>query len=200
MSAVTDFLSAMVGSSPIEWLAVTLGVINITLLIRRSIWNYPFGLVMVSLYAWIFFGAKLYGQVVLQPIYFGVQIYGLMHWIGQRNTSGQVIVRRLNKKQLLISIFGVLLGSIILGFLMEQYTDAAAPYWDGLLTALFIGAQFLLASRFVENWLFWIVGDLVAINLYWSQGLQPTSALYIVFLIFSVVGYFEWRRVLRAQS
>ena len=70
MEALIDFLLAMTGSRKIEIIAVLLGLANITLLIRRSIWNYPFGIVMVTLYAWIFFEAKLYSDALLQPFFF----------------------------------------------------------------------------------------------------------------------------------
>ena len=77
MENALDFLTAMIGARPIEITAFFLGIANIVLLARRSIWNYPFGIVMVSLYACVFYGAKLYSDVILQVFFFVVQIYGL---------------------------------------------------------------------------------------------------------------------------
>ena len=192
-----DFLIAMVGSRPIEITAFFLGLINVTLLVRRSIWNYPFGLAMVTIFAWIFFESKLYGQAGLQIVYFAVQIYGLMHWLGKRDKDGGVIVRKLTTKQFIIIAGIVLVAAIAIGALMDNMTDAAAPYADGLTTAIFLAAQLLLALRYLENWLLWIIGDVFAIGLYWSQDLQPTAALYAIFLVLSTIGFFEWRRAHR---
>ena len=194
MSDVAEFLKGMIGGSPIEWVAVVLGFINVALLIRRSIWNYPFGMVMVLLYGWIFLGAKLYGQSVLQAIYFSVQLYGLLHWLGRRDDAGRVIVRRLNGYQIAGVLFGIAFGAVLFGVLMSQFTDAVAPYADGSVAAIFLAAQILLATRYLENWLLWIIGDIFAVGLYWSQGLQPTAALYLVFMGLSTLGFIEWRR------
>ncbi|MBT8473401.1 MAG: nicotinamide mononucleotide transporter [Marinicaulis sp.] len=193
-----DFLIAMVGSRPIEIAAFFLGLINVTLLVRRSIWNYPFGMAMVTLYVWIFFENKLYGQSALQFVYFGIQAYGLMHWLGKRDATGGVIVRRLTMKQGAIIAAAVILASISIGAVMAAMTDAAAPFADGLTTAIFLAAQMLLALRYLENWILWIIGDVFAVGLYWSQDLQPTAALYAIFLVLSTIGYFNWRRAHRA--
>jgi nicotinamide mononucleotide transporter len=195
-----EFLIGMLGARPIEWLAVALGLANITLLIRRSIWNYPFGMVMVTIYAWIFFDAKLYGQTLLQPIYFVIQAYGWANWLGRRDASGLVIVRRVSAFDAAILIAGVIFGAVVFGTLMDRFTDATAPYADGLIAALFICAQILLANRYLENWLLWIAGDVLAIALYWSQGLQPTAVLYVAFLALSVFGLLEWRKAVRNDS
>ena len=189
-----DFLLGMIGARPTEWIAVALGFANITLLIRRSIWNYPFGIAMVSLYGWIFFDARLYGQAALQIIYFAVQVYGWAHWLTRRGDDGRVIVQSLGLKAMTGVVALVALGAILFGILMEQYTDAAAPYADGVVAAIFVAAQLLLARRFLQNWMFWIVGDVFAILLYWSQDLHPTAALYVIFLVLSTLGFFEWRR------
>lgn len=191
---MNNFLAGMIGSSPIEWLAVMLGLANITLLIRRSIWNYPFGLVMVTLYAWIFFGAKLYSDAGLQAFFFIVQIYGWIHWARRRDDSGKVIVRTLRFKQVAIYGAAAIVGVASLGTVMGHYTDAAAPYWDGSIAVLSVIAQILLARRYLENWLVWVVVDVLAIGLFWSRGLEPTAVLYGIFLILATLGFFEWRR------
>ena len=90
--------------------------------------------------------------------------------------------------------------SLVLGFLMARYTNAASPYIDASIAGMSITAQLLLAWRKLENWLLWIVTDVVAIGLYLSKGLQPTAALYAVFLLLSIIGFTDWWRKLRAQG
>ncbi|GJL92302.1 nicotinamide riboside transporter PnuC [Hyphococcus sp.] len=194
MESAFDFLHAMIGERPIEMIAVVLGIANITLLVRRSIWNYPFGIAMVTLYAWIFFGAKLYSDVLLQGFFFVVQIYGWAHWLGRRDAAGLVIVERLSKKAGLIYAASAAAGITVLGGAMAHFTDASFPFWDASIAVLSVCAQIMLARRILENWIVWVVVDLLAIGLYWAKDLQPTAALYAVFLAIATLGFFEWRK------
>jgi nicotinamide mononucleotide transporter len=180
-----------------EIIAVVLGLANILLLVRRSIWNYPFGIAMVCLYAWIFFHARLYSDTLLQIFFLILNAYGWFHW-SRASDGGEVPVRMLTARSRSIAIIGVAVASLIWGSVMARWTDAAAPYWDGTIAMLSVLSQFLLAKRFVENWIGWIVVDCLAIMLFWTRGLQLTAGLYVVFLILSVVGLREWLRA-RAQ-
>ena len=200
MDAIVDFLLAMTGSRKIEIIAVLLGLANITLLIRRSIWNYPFGIVMVTLYAWIFFEAKLYSDALLQPFFFVVQIYGWYYWLRSRGIEGAIVVRRLSPRQIFAYASTASAGLVVWGTGMARFTDADFPYWDAAIAAFSVTAQILLARRRLENWLVWIAVDVLAIGLYWTKALYPTAALYSVFLILATVGYFNWRRIYQSSS
>ncbi len=194
MENALDFLTAMIGASPIEITAFFLGIANIVLLARRSIWNYPFGIIMVSLYAWVFYGAKLYSDVILQVFFFVVQIYGWAHWLGRRDAAGLVIVERISRRAGIASAAIAITGAALMGTLMARFTDASFPYWDASILSLSVVAQILLARRILENWLVWIVVDALAIGLYATKGLYPTAVLYAVFFIIAAIGYVGWRR------
>ncbi len=180
-----------------EIIAVALGLANILLLVWRSIWNYPFGIAMVCLYAWIFFHARLYSDTLLQIFFLILNAYGWFHW-SRASDGGEVPVRMLTARSRSIAIVGVAAASLIWGSAMARWTDAAAPYWDGTIAMLSVLSQFLLAKRFVENWIGWILVDCLAIMLFWTRGLQLTAGLYVVFLVLSVAGLREWLRA-RAQ-
>ena len=83
---------------------------------------------------------------------------------------------------------------------MARFTDAAAPMWDAAIAGMSIAGQILMARRRIENWVFWIAVDLIAVPLFWSRGLYYTSGLYALFLILSIAGLIDWRRALRAQA
>ncbi|MGV3771106.1 MAG: nicotinamide riboside transporter PnuC [Sphingobium phenoxybenzoativorans] len=183
----------------LEILAVALGLANILLLVRRSVWNYPFGIAMVCLYAWIFFHARLYSDTLLQFFFLLLNAYGWFHWSRARD-GGAVPVRMLRPRSRIIAIAGVTVASALWGSAMARWTDAAAPHWDGAIAMLSVLSQYLLAKRFVENWIGWIIVDCLAILLFWTRGLQLTAGLYLVFLILSVVGLREWLRARAAQS
>lgn len=180
--------------NPLEPIAVVLGLINITLLVRRSIWNFPFGIAMVALYAVIFFGARLYAEAGLQIFFAVVQAYGWYLWASAGGVEQKVEVRWLGWPARIGWLAGIAGTTLGVGAAMDRYTDAAAPYPDAAIAAASIAAQFLLSFRRVENWALWIVIDIGAIGLYIARDLHLTAGLYCVFLVLSVLGLREWAR------
>ena len=187
-----DFVSQMTGSRPIEMIAVFCGLANVGLIIRRSIWNYPFGFLMVILYAKIFYDYQLYSDALLQVYFFLIQFYGLYYWLKGRADDGRIIVEYLPRKQYGIYLGIGLFGWLTLSSLMSSFTDASYPFWDGAIAALSVLAQFLLSRRHIESWYLWIVVDLLAIGLFYTKGLEPTAALYGVFLVLATIGLLQW--------
>ena len=200
LSTVLGFMQGMIGGSPIEIAAVMFGFANVFLLVRRSIWNYPFGLIMVSLYAWIFYDAKLYSDMLLQPFFFVIQLLGWWWWLTKRNDDGLVIVERMPIYQIPVYAGVAAICIVAVGGLMSRYTDAAVPYWDAATTVLSVIAQILLARRKLENWIVWIIVDVIAIGVYTYKGLNPTAMLYTVFLCLAIAGFVNWRRAARVPE
>jgi nicotinamide mononucleotide transporter len=185
----------------LEWVAAGLGLVNVALVVKRSVWNYPFGLAMVALYLFVFFEAKLYSDALLQIFFFVVQIYGWRNWVlAKRAAAGDIPVLVLTLRARLAWIAGIAAASTIWGLGMARYTDAAAPLVDAAVAGMSIAAQILMAQRRIENWVLWILVDAVAIGLYASRGLYATGGLYAIFLLLSVAGLVGWRRALRKQA
>jgi nicotinamide mononucleotide transporter len=182
--------------NPLEWVAAALGVVNVALVVRRSVWNYPFGLAMVSLYFFVFFEARLYSDALLQIFFFAVQLYGWRNWLQARAAAGEVTVTALTPRARLAWAAGTAAASLLWGLGMARFTDAAAPMIDAAIAGTSIAAQILMAQRRIENWVLWILIDMVAIGLFASRGLYATSALYMLFLLLSMVGLLGWRRAL----
>lgn len=181
----------------LEIVAVLLGLANILLLVFRSIWNYPFGILMVLLYAFVFYDAKLYSDALLQVFFLAVQIYGWWHWAGKKAATGDIPVERLAPRSMIL-IGGASIAAIFAwGAMMQRFTDASLPYWDAGIAILSVVAQILLARRFVENWAVWILVDLISIGVYAAKGLWPTLGLYCVFLAIATWGLIDWLRVER---
>ena len=183
----------MVGGSLIEWIAVACGLTNVVLIIRRSIWNYPFGFVMVAFYFFIFWEYKLYSDAFLQVYFFVIQFYGLWIWLHGRASDGRVKVAPLSRQTFVNYLAITAIAWIAISWLMGTYTDAAAPKWDAAVAAFSVAAQFLMSRRHLESWLLWIVVDILAIGLFYTRDLVPTAALYVFFLILAVTGYSQWR-------
>jgi nicotinamide mononucleotide transporter len=179
--------------NPLELLAAALGVANIVLLVRRSVWNYPFGMAMVALYAAVFWEARLYGEAALQGFFFAAQAWGWWLWLRVgSDADARVPVRWLDWPSRAVWLAVTAALSLNLGWAMDKFTDAVAPFADSAISGASVAAQILLALRRVENWILWIAIDLGAVALYVSRGLWPTAALYVLFLGFSLLGLKEW--------
>jgi nicotinamide mononucleotide transporter len=190
---MTDFFFGMVGGTLIEWIAVACGVINVVLIIRRSIWNYPFGFTMVVLYFFIFWEYKLYSDAFLQVYFFVIQFYGLWIWLQGRASDGRIKIAPLSHRNFAGYLAITAVAWMLISWLMGTYTDAVAPRWDAAVAALSVAAQFLMSRRHLESWILWIVVDVLAIGLFYTRDLVPTAALYCIFLVLAIIGYFQWR-------
>jgi nicotinamide mononucleotide transporter len=184
----------------IEILATALGLMNVWLIVKRSMWNYPPGLVMVALYAWIFYDAKLYSDVILQIFFFFVQLYGWYNWKQSQQESGEVVVESMSLPERTQALVAVAIFSIGLGGYMSNYTDASLPHWDAFIAGASFVAQYLLSKRKLENWVLWITVDVVAIGVYAYKGLYITSGLYSVFLGMATIGLITWYQTWRTNA
>ena len=182
----------------IEIAAALLGVINILLVVRRSTWNYPFGIAMVSLFFFVFWEAKLYSEALLQIFFLLIQMYGWWAWSRADQVDDGVAVgwMTLSKRAAWLAV--TIVAILLWGSGVARYTDAAAPFADATIAGLSVTAQILQSFRRVESWILWIAVDVLSVGLFAWRGLMVTSALYLLFLILATIGFFEWRRKAKA--
>jgi len=183
--------------SMIEIVAVLLGIANIVLIIRRSVWNFPVAIVMVALYFIIFRDAKLYSDAGLQIFFAAINLYGWWSWNRNKDDSGVISVRRLPATGYALWITGSILAIWAWGAIMHAETDASYPYWDASVALLSILGQILMTRRFVENWHYWIIVNIISIPLYIVKDLHLTAGLYGIFLVLAIAGLVEWRKAER---
>ncbi len=177
-----------------------LGLINILLLVRRSVWNFPVAMVMVCLIGFVLFGAKLYSEAGLQVFFFVVNGYGWYLWSRAKETAAEVPVSWMGWRARMAWIIGTAVSSLSLGWLMHRFTDAALPFADSAIAGASITAQFLLSFRRIENWVLWVLIDVASVALYLSRGLNLLAALYFAFGVISVIGLREWMRAEKQQA
>ena len=123
-----------------EIIASILGVVNIVLLVRRSIWNYPFGLAMVAIYFYVFLGARLYSDAGLQIFFFVVQLYGWWNWYRARDQAGLArveVMTNLSRVTWCLVIVAISIGE---GWYLSHYTSDAAPWMDANTTGMSVVA------------------------------------------------------------
>ena len=184
--------------SAVEIIAVLLGLANIVLIIRRSVWNFPFAIAMVSLYFLIFRDARLYSDAGLQVFFAVVNLYGWWSWHRNKADAGEVVVRRLPPIGYALWIAGSIAAIWAWGSFMGSYTGTSYPYWNASVAMLSVAGQILMTRRFIENWHWWIIVNLISMPLYVVKELYLTAGLYGVFLVLAIAGLVEWRKVQKA--
>jgi len=185
--------------SQLEWLAAALVLINVALVALRSVWNYPFALAAVSVYAVVFHDARLYSDMALQGFFFALNLYGWAAWMRAREDRGVPVGWMTDHARMAWGV-ATIIAWIVWSSLMHRYTDAIAPWVDGAIAMLSITAQWLLARRRVESWWLWILVDLIAVPLFAWRGLYATSIVYVILLGLSIDGLIQWRRAAAQEA
>ena len=180
--------------SPLEIAGTVLGLANIVLLIRRSVWNFPVAMAMVTCIGIVLAEARLYAEAGLQVFFFVVNAWGWWLWLRARGDKSEVPVGWLTWPARIAWVIATALVSVTLGLTLARWTEAALPMADSAVTGMSVAAQFLLSFRRIENWVLWIVIDVVSIGLYVIRDLHLLAGLYVVFLVLSVMGLREWTR------
>lgn len=178
----------------LEVLAALFGLANILLIVRRSVWNFPAALIMVTLTGVVLWEAKLYSDAGLQAFFFIVNILGWVLWARNRGAAGEIMVDRLGVVGQIVWIALAMAATYGWGLFMALNTDATNPWWDASVAMLSIAAQILMTRRYINNWHWWIVVNILSIGLYWHKQLYVFTGLYVVFLGMAVWGLIEWRR------
>lgn len=182
------------GWVPFSWLetagAVT-GAACVLLVVRRSVWNFPLGIISCAAYLVFFAQGRLFADAGLQIVFIVLGVHGWLAWL--RGRTGEVIpVRRVPLGEL--TALACLFPAVWLGLTaLLEAVGGAAPLLDAFVTTLSLAAQWLLNRRFVETWLGWMVVDQVAVALFWSREMYLTAGLYAVFLGMCIAGLIAWR-------
>ena len=183
----------------IEVLGSLAGLVYLYFSIRQIIWLWPLGIITSLLYIFVFLNSKFYAAMGLQVYYFFISIYGWYYWKKTDNPDAgentRVVSLSFSQWIILPAITGLL--TLLLGFILDEYTDSPLPFWDAFTTAGSIVATWMLARRYLENWLFWIGVDLIAIGIYTYKNLYPTVILFVVYTSMAFIGYIRWKNELK---
>ena len=197
----------------LEAVAAFFGLLSVFFSVKRNIWVYPTGIISTTIYVYILFNFGLLGDMLINVYYSIMSVYGWISW--NKNTENQIISVDFAKKKdwlvglnlfamSLVAVCGVYyfkpfidnhfsMNGVSLGFQQLDW----ANWLDIFTTSLFLIGMWFMAKRKVENWLFWIVGDLICIPMMLYKGLGITSLQYLVFTIMAVMGYLEWLKQVR---
>lgn len=181
--------------STIEIIATLFSIACVVLTIMRNVWCWATGIVGVLAYMVLFYQYKLYADMGLQVVYLVQSIYGWYHWSKYKDESQAVTgILTLTPKQGLFSFLVVIVLWLGVWALLYFATDGDIPQWDALATAISLTAQGLLAWKFIENWLFWIVADILLVVIFIYKDLYLSAGTYMLFLVMAVIGWLQWKR------
>lgn len=187
-------------STILEWMATITGILCVYLQTKEKIWAWPFGVISVSMLAYIFFGSRLYSDFILHLIFLVLNVYGWWYWksSSQKSNSKKNIVSA-GTYDIYLGIAIVILGTGAWGYFMATNTNADYAYLDAFTTSGSLVAQFALAKKILQNWQLWIIVDIVAIGVYSMKELYVVAFLFSIYLILCVYGYIQWRRAYSLQ-
>jgi len=138
--------------------------------------------------------------MTLQVFFFVLSIYGWVVWLTNREGSKVRPTRTLTWHLLVILGLILIAVTLIWGYVLKHFTDASIPYADAFIATLSLVAQYLISSKVLENWLCWVVVDVLSVAMYLYKGLNAVAFLYVIFLIIAAAGYFSWKRELQIKE
>ena len=182
------------------WLELTgtlVGLIYLWLEYRASVWLWAANIVMPLIYIFVYYDSGFYADMGINVYYLVASLYGWIMWRRGRDNGKELPISHIPRREIALmgSIFAVLMLGIWL--ILINFTDSTVPLGDTFTTALSVVALYMLAKKYVEQWLVWIVVDVVCVALYIYKGLYPTAILY---LLYSVVAWFGYRRWLKMMK
>ena len=194
------FYQNILSSTWLEAVAVFFGLLSVWFAKKENILVYPTGIISVLVYVYICLFAGLYADMGINGFYFVMSVFGWYKWTRKNEGNLFIPISKNTGLQHLLSVAVAIVFFFVLRFVLTNYTDSTVPNLDSLTTSIFLVGMWLMALKKIENWIFWIVGDVISIPLYFHKGLLLTSFQFTVFLIIAVLGYMEWQKKLKLQN
>ena len=201
MNQIFDLLFAPYSGVPVhliilEAIAVIFGFMSVWYSKQENILVYPTGIISTSIFVYILWYWGLLGDMLINAYYFAMSIYGWYIWTRKIDQDHFTPITQTSRKENLWSS-ALFLGTMIFVAVVYEFFDKWSgwvSYIDVLTTAIFFVGMWLMARKKLENWVYWIIGDLISIPLYLYKGLMLTSFQYFIFTIIAIYGYFAWKK------
>jgi len=186
----------------LELFAVTMNIFSVIYAKRNSILVYPTGLIGTGIFVYILYNFSLLGDMIINFYFVLMSIYGWYYWAQKK--EGEILhnVSRTSTNEYYFILMLGLTSLLSIYFIYSFYDrwDSWTAYVDTITTAIFFVAMYLMARRKIESWIFWIIGDIITIPLYFYKGLTISSIQYFIFLILAILGYISWKKILNNST
>ncbi|MBR2319003.1 MAG: nicotinamide mononucleotide transporter [Bacteroidaceae bacterium] len=190
----------------IEILGTIVGLVYIWLEYRASIYLWITGIIMPAIYLFIYYKAGLYADFVINIYYLLIAIYGFIAWktgfsiTGKQKEMKELPISHILSKGVYKVITTYIAAQLLIAWVLANYTDSNVVWADSFTTALSIVGMWMLARKYIEQWLVWIVVDIASCGLYIYKGLYFTAALYLLYAIIAIFGYFKWKKMMQYEA
>jgi len=180
----------------LEIIAIVFGFLSVRSSKQNNVLVFPTGMISTIIFVYLLLKWELLGDMMINAYYFIMSIYGWYIWTRKVDDIHVTPISKttFNDKKLSIAIF---LATLLFVYLVynafDKWTSWVA-YVDTITTAVFFVGMWLMAKRKLENWIFWIIGDVISVPLYFYKGFTFTSLQYLVFTIIAIYGYMEWKK------
>jgi|TARA_B100001741_G_scaffold12704_2_gene9913 nicotinamide mononucleotide transporter len=180
----------------LESMGVFFGFLSVWFSKKNNILVYPSGMVSTSIYVYLLYSWGLIGDMLINAYYFIISIYGWYYWSRSENgnTLNEISIMNKGDKKTIIILFIFAIIFVFYIYSLSGKLNSVVAIVDTITTAIFFSGMWLMAKRKIENWIFWIVGDIISIPLYLYKGLVLTSFQYLVFTLIAIAGYFSWKK------
>lgn len=203
MSPIFEFLFAQYSGYAtidivLELIGILFGLLSVWYAKKNTVWVYPTGMISTAIFVYLLFKWALLGDMIINAYYFVMSVYGWYYWSKKEEEVIVHPVTSTSKKEVKTAVL-LFVASILFVFWVYQAFDKWkdwTAYVDTFTTAIFFVGMGLMARRKIEHWLFWIVGDIISIPLYFFKGLTLTSFQYIIFTLIAIYGYRSWKKIL----
>ena len=185
----------------LEIIAVVFGFLSVWFSKQNKIWVFPTGMISTSIFVYLLLKWGLLGDMMINGYYFIMSIYGWYVWTRKIDDTQFTPISKINLREKKISItifFATLLFVFVIYKTFDKWSDWVA-YADTITTAIFFVGMWLMAKRKIENWIFWIIGDIISVPLYLYKGFTFTSFQYLGFTFIAIFGYLAWKKNLNKQ-
>ncbi len=186
----------------LEITAVIFGFLSVWYSKQNKIWVFPTGMVSTAIYVYLLVKWELLGDMMINGYYFIMSMYGWYVWTRKIDEKQVTPISKTAPREKLFSVI-IFIATLVFVYMIyhsfNKWTSWVA-YIDTLTTAIFFVGMWLMARRKIENWIFWIVGDLISIPLYFYKGFTFTSFQYLGFIFIAIFGYLAWKKTLDKKT
>ena len=182
----------------LEIIAVIFGFLSVWYSKQNKIWVFPTGMISTSIFVYLLLKWELLGDMMINGYYFIMSVYGWYIWTRKVDETHVTPISKITPKEKKTSIY-IFFATLLFVFIVYNYFDrwtSWVAYADTITTAIFFVGMWLMAKRKIENWLFWIVGNIISVPLYFYKGFTFTSFQYLGFTFIAIFGYLAWKKSL----
>ncbi|QBZ96883.1 nicotinamide riboside transporter PnuC [Flavobacterium sangjuense] len=185
----------------LEITAIIFGLLSVWYAKKDNIWVFPTGIINTAIYVYLLWKWTLLGDMMINFYYVVMSIYGWYHWTRKKDDVVEFPISRMNayEKKVSVLIFVLTIVFVVAVYRFFGKFTHWTSYVDTLVTGIFFVGMWLMARRKIENWILWIIGDIISIPMYFVKGYSFTSIQYLIFTIIAIFGYLEWKKTLQQK-